>query len=91
MAFSGDPGKSLITSTATDTYSGRLAIDSIHWAEAVAAGDAVVVKDSLGTIIFQAKASAANVDVLKNFQDGLFVDGLNVATLGSGTLIFAMR
>ena len=91
MAFSGDFGKVAISSTAGDSLSGRFVIDNIRWAEGVAAGDEAIIKDSSGNIIFQAKISVANVDVVANYQDGLFIDGIDIDTLGSGKVLITMR
>lgn len=91
MAVTGDNGIMLTFSAASDAVTGTQIIDNIQWTEGATAGDEAKVTDAAGNVIFEAKLSAANTVVTKNFQGGLQVDGITIATLGSGKIAVALR
>jgi hypothetical protein len=81
----------IIDSTGTKRAAGeRVRIREIHWDAATTAGHTAVVTDINDVVKWKHTVAAANNNIQEDFkglaQGGLVLNGLKVATLGSGVL-----
>jgi hypothetical protein len=79
-------GKSIVATT-TGAVTGRYVIQGIGWEGATAASDRCTINDTTtGAVLFDATPGTTYLTPYQHYDDGLFVDGITVTTLGSGTV-----
>ncbi len=84
MAVTGNLGKYITLTAVADAVTGPLFIKAIHWYGTGTTGDTVVLKDSDGDVIFNARAQGTDYDNWYYYDRA--VDGVTVDTLASGSI-----
>jgi hypothetical protein len=69
----------------------QITVDRILWVGNGVASDLCVVKDNSGRIIFSAIAGNAQYNIEEKFDHPTPLNGLNVTTISSGTVIVYYR
>ena len=70
---------------AADAITTKVYIQKIRWVKPTTAAHSLIIKDTAGTVMLDATASAANVDQEYDFRlQPLLADGVSIDTLGSG-------
>ena len=91
MAFTGNIGTVITSSTQNDELTGRYVIQAISWVGNSSVGDEAIVSDGAGTAIFDGTGSQTDDTITRNYTEGLFVDGIKITKLESGAIQITMR
>ena len=84
MALAGTNTNVITMTSAADTITGKVILETIRWI-GTTAGDDLIIDDSAGNLVFQSKAETNNFTDSMSFSHMVF-DGLVIDTIDSGTV-----
>jgi len=92
MAFTGMTTGVLYSSTQGDSLTGRYIIDHITWYNQTVSNKTVkIVEKARGGAVFESKSLTSNNPITRYFQRGFCMDGIIIASLGSGKVEIVCR